>query len=219
MMKLPSFNWKFKICGKSTVSLVDQPIFKSGDEGRRVWEGGIVFSRFVLRNSVLFRNKKVLELGSGGGIAGISILKYTNASHVTFSDYKESLFPLIELNIQSNLPEGPHKHITTEFKCISDSESYISQSEIEKSPIATKIASYLKKTEYTLSKTPLEFVYCPLCCPNRKKIELIDWSKAPAASIIGAYDIIVGSDIIYKGSNHDLLYYYLNTICTSIVIF
>ena len=43
--------------------------------------------------------KVVIELGSGTGIAGLAILKYTQAAKVVFSDYQQSVLDLLNENI------------------------------------------------------------------------------------------------------------------------
>ena len=41
----------------------------------------------------------VVELGSGTGIVGLTLLKYTQVSKVVFSDYQQSVLNLIRDNI------------------------------------------------------------------------------------------------------------------------
>ena len=68
---------------------MEQVIFSNGEEGLRVWESGIVMSRYILKNVDEFQGKVVVELGSGTGIAGLTLLKYSDAAHVYFTDYTE----------------------------------------------------------------------------------------------------------------------------------
>ena len=74
-------------------------------EGLRVWEAGITLARyFALEAADSTQGKVVVELGSGTGIAGLSLLKYTQAAKVVFSDYKQSVLDLLRENIA--LQEG-----------------------------------------------------------------------------------------------------------------
>ncbi len=211
MMKLPSYKWKFKIVKDATVALVDQPIFQSGDEGKRVWEGGIILSRFIAHNSALFRDKRVLELGTGGGITGISILKFTNAREVVMTDYKDSLFPLIESNLSANAMS--HKHISAPVLVPASAEESLEC--WDKLSAVPAMATRLESVKGTSKAGPV-CSNCTMCYPGRQKVEKLDWTKAPGKAQTG-FDVVVGSDIIYKGSHHDLLCGYLKAICTGIV--
>jgi len=206
-MDLPAYNWKFKIVKDSTINLIDQPVFKGGEEGKRVWEGGIMFSRFAAHNSALFRNKKILELGSGGGISGISILKYTNANLLTFTDYKESLLPIIKKNISENTQGGLfHFHSSALYTPASNFESFDDQKNLAAFNISTDPS--IQITE----KIPI-CSNCTLCNPTRFEISQIDWTKPVPEKMKNKYDLIIGSDIIYVGSQHEKLCEFLNEIC------
>jgi len=205
-MKLASYSWNFKIVQDSVIILTDQPIFQSGEEGKRVWEGGIIFSRFAVNNSTLFRNKSILELGCGGGISGIALLKYTNAKYVLFTDYKEALFPLVKKNIEENAVKSPHIHSNIPFKATTECESFT-------------LSEYFKEEKWKelvgggiiTSKAPI-CVNCVLCNKDKWGIQRIDWTEPVPKEMIGRFDIIIGSDIIYIGSHHEKLYAYLRDI-------
>lgn len=63
-------------------------IFQGGQEGLRVWESGIVLARhYSCIDQAEVDGKTIVELGSGTGIVGLSILKYCQAAKVVFSDY------------------------------------------------------------------------------------------------------------------------------------
>lgn len=51
--------------------------FPHGLDGLRLWEAGIVLARYIINQNFLFKNKKVLELGAGVGIAGMTAKKWT----------------------------------------------------------------------------------------------------------------------------------------------
>ena len=50
-------------------------IFKHNKDGLRLWEAGIILSRFVLNNKEEFKGKSVIELGAGVGLASIVVDK------------------------------------------------------------------------------------------------------------------------------------------------
>lgn len=53
-------------------------IFPHGLDGLHLWEAGIILARYIVSESKLFDGKNVLELGTGVGIGGLALLKYTN---------------------------------------------------------------------------------------------------------------------------------------------
>ena len=76
--------------------------FPHGLDGLKLWDAGIVLSRYIILNSELFKNKTILELGSGVGIAGITASKWTDCSSVTMSDYHKGIIENINKNCAKN---------------------------------------------------------------------------------------------------------------------
>lgn len=62
-------------------------MFPHGYDGLHIWEAGIVLARYILYNREQFKDKKILELGSGVGIGGISAVKFTECKSCILSDY------------------------------------------------------------------------------------------------------------------------------------
>ncbi|MCG8569029.1 MAG: protein N-lysine methyltransferase family protein [Spirochaetes bacterium] len=65
-----------------------------------IWDSGIQMANFILSHTEIFHKKKVLELGSGTGIAGIAA--GLCQAQVIFSDYEEEALQLSEINAQMN---------------------------------------------------------------------------------------------------------------------
>ena len=83
----------------------EQVFFDAGLEGMRVWESGVIMARhYALRDAQKFNLETVVELGSGTGIAGLALIKYTRAAKVVFTDYKEEILDLIRENIELQGP-------------------------------------------------------------------------------------------------------------------
>jgi predicted nicotinamide N-methyase len=59
------------------LKLAEVQTFPHGLDGLKIWEAGIVLARYAVLNCKIFKEKEVLELGSGVGIAGIAIKKWT----------------------------------------------------------------------------------------------------------------------------------------------
>lgn len=126
------------------IYLYEQTLFLAdGGEGLHLWEASVVFSRYCLKNKELFENKKVIDLGTGCGLLGLSLLIKTNLNQISFSDYQDSVLNNLKTNIQLNLGTK-YKHLETKYD-----------------------------------------------------IKKFDWREYE--SINDKYDIIVGSELIYKG--------------------
>ena len=67
----------------------------------RIWPGGVCLSRLLVDEVFAVKDCKVLELGSGLEIGGISAL-YAGASRVAFTDYKEEMLEVALRNVQLN---------------------------------------------------------------------------------------------------------------------
>ncbi|KAI9908759.1 hypothetical protein PsorP6_016664 [Peronosclerospora sorghi] len=67
--------------------------------GVSIWSAALIFSRWVIDHRDVFSGKKVCELGSGCGVSGLAVYKYTNASRVVLSD----LFPHTIQNLLYNV--------------------------------------------------------------------------------------------------------------------
>ena len=76
--------------------------FPHGLDGLRIWEAGIVLARYVINNSHLFKGKRVLELGGGVGIAGLTAKKWTECIEVDITDYPPSVIQNIMKNMTRN---------------------------------------------------------------------------------------------------------------------
>ena len=57
-----------------------------------------------------FKEKTILELGSGIGFLGISLLKSTEIKKLVMSDHHQTVLDILEKNVLSNeIPENMHK--------------------------------------------------------------------------------------------------------------
>jgi len=67
-----------------------------------LWPSEEVLTYFCISNDNMFRNKRVLELGSGYGLAGLSIAACTDAAEVVISDGNPQVVEYIQKNISAN---------------------------------------------------------------------------------------------------------------------
>jgi len=87
---------------KDALKLNEMIIFPDRMDGLHIWEAGIVLARYIYFNKELFENKKAIELGTGVGIVGISLLKYCKPKSVEITDYKEDILNNAVNNVKKN---------------------------------------------------------------------------------------------------------------------
>ena len=88
---------------KLSLKIKEQTLFKAdGGEGLHLWEASIVLSRYSLKHSQYFQNRKIIELGCGCGLLGISILKEIQVEKYSFSDYNSSVLNNLKDNLKLN---------------------------------------------------------------------------------------------------------------------
>jgi len=97
---------KFFITKKEAVVIKDQILFNNGEDGRHVWEAGIVLSRFVVLNNQLFQAMSIMEFGSGTGIACVAGMKYAGFGYTIITDYLDYLIEDIGYNVHLNFPQS-----------------------------------------------------------------------------------------------------------------
>ena len=95
-----------------SVKLKEQTLFTAdGGEGLHLWEASVVLTRYCLQNKNIFKNKNIIELGTGCGLLGISILKQiSDISHYSFSDYQDSVLDNLKSNIKLNKIKSDGKY-------------------------------------------------------------------------------------------------------------
>eukprot|EP01018_Ginkgo_biloba_P018651 Gb_35298 [translate_table: standard] len=68
-----------------------------------LWPSEEVLTYFCISHGHMFRNKRVLELGSGYGLAGLAIAACTEAAEVVISDGNPQVVDYIHQNIKANV--------------------------------------------------------------------------------------------------------------------
>lgn len=67
-----------------------------------LWPAEEVLTHFCVSNPSLFRNKRVLELGSGYGLGGLAIAACTDAAEVVLTDGNPQVIEYVKANIRRN---------------------------------------------------------------------------------------------------------------------
>jgi predicted nicotinamide N-methyase len=113
------------------LTLGEMQIFPHGLDGLKLWDAGIVLARYGILNPAYFKDKDVLELGAGVGIAGIAIQKWTQCKSITMTDYHEGVVSNIGKNMKKNQISEPApivfdwckpEQLTTQFDVIIGSD-------------------------------------------------------------------------------------------------
>lgn len=78
-----------------------------------LWPSEEVLTFFCISNGDMFRNKRVLELGSGYGLAGMSIAACTDAAEVVISDGNPQVVDYIQKNITANVGSFEDTKVTS----------------------------------------------------------------------------------------------------------
>jgi predicted nicotinamide N-methyase len=87
---------------RMSLDIASLETFPHGLDGLRLWEAGIILSRYVVNNNHLFKNKRVLELGAGVGIAGMTAKKWTECREIEMTDYEPQVIENIKRNMEKN---------------------------------------------------------------------------------------------------------------------
>jgi predicted nicotinamide N-methyase len=70
--------------------------------GVSIWSAALILSRWVIDNREVFDGKQVCELGSGCGVSGLAVYRYTNAARVVLSDLFAHTIQNLEHNVELN---------------------------------------------------------------------------------------------------------------------
>lgn len=70
--------------------------------GGGIWLSSIALCSWIMNNKHVFENKRVLELGCGVGLCGLSIATNTSAKTLMFTDNDANVFRCLKQNIERN---------------------------------------------------------------------------------------------------------------------
>eukprot|EP01080_Neovahlkampfia_damariscottae_P011893 gene11893-5299_t len=70
--------------------------------GLAMWPAGWYICELILKNREIFKNKNVLELGSGVGLTGIVLRKYCETKNIYMTDYLDTVLKNCEKNNEIN---------------------------------------------------------------------------------------------------------------------
>ncbi|CAB9518994.1 Putative methyltransferase [Seminavis robusta] len=71
--------------------------------GSVLWPSGVSLAKYLSwRGCGFIRSKRILELGCGTGIVGLTLAKNLQAQHVTLTDSESALWPVLRRSIDAN---------------------------------------------------------------------------------------------------------------------
>lgn len=87
---------------KENINLISE-----GTTGLRTWQASLALAEWALKNKEFFIQKRILELGSGIGLTGLTISLECDPKHVYLSDCHPSVLQTLCGNIVFNTKENP----------------------------------------------------------------------------------------------------------------
>ncbi|XP_053550436.1 protein-lysine N-methyltransferase EEF2KMT isoform X2 [Bombina bombina] len=99
------------------VTLSENPaIISGGTTGLVTWEAALYLAEWATENASIFKDRTVLELGSGTGLAGLAICKSCFPKKYIFSDCHQQVLQQLKENLLLNgyLLDKPPGHLVTE---------------------------------------------------------------------------------------------------------
>ncbi|XP_069125293.1 protein-lysine N-methyltransferase EEF2KMT-like [Argopecten irradians] len=100
-------------CG-NTISLQESVhLISQGTTGLSTWQAALNLAEWCMENSTFLKNKRVMELGSGLGLTGITVCKNNQMKSYTFSDCHPQVMYLLMRNIETNLAEQSSQTVFT----------------------------------------------------------------------------------------------------------
>ena len=178
--------------------------------GITVWSASLLLTRWMIDLKNEFHNKSVCELGSGCGLSGIAMYKYTNAAHVVLTDVFEHTLDNLRHNVALN----------DQSLC---AQCGLSQKFTVENPSGKLLQCARCGIEQYCSRACQKQAWKshkPVCLPDRTKrslsVKALDWAQPPDDT---TYDVVIGSDLVYHRDIVPILAQTLNRILSSGGIF
>lgn len=167
----------------------------SSTHGLFVWPGALELSRFIVKNGGLFRGKRVIELGCGPGVTGITIAKTSSPSFVLCTDGDAEVIPMIRQTIKETLQElslSSSQSLEDEWQ-LGLPGGNSEDAEILESRVGEQSAPFLASLQAQKRGVRLD------CA-------LLEWGNEHHINEAGesSFDIVIGSDLVYDDCVHPL---------------
>lgn len=103
-----------RIASASALSPLDMVNLSWGTHdatGHCIWMGARLFLQALPKLKAYLLDQRVLELGSGTGLAGISVSKFYSIKYLTLTDSSDSALRLCRENVAMNFSEGANQNL------------------------------------------------------------------------------------------------------------
>ncbi|RHY31257.1 hypothetical protein DYB32_003790 [Aphanomyces invadans] len=182
-----------------------QPTLRAQDiTGVSVWSASLILSRWVLADAAFFAGKAVCELGAGCGVSGIATYLYTAAGSVVLSDLYQHTVDNLHHNAELNRVEGSKNEVTGCHEC-GTLQRFTAENPEGKLLLCgrCRVAAYCsrdcQKAAWKDHKGPCKQwqISPPSTTKKTLEVQAIDWAKPNTYGPRGAYDVVMGSDLVY----------------------
>jgi len=82
------------------------------------WEAGHFLAEYALANPSLFKEKRILELGSGIGLTGLTIAAQCSPEEILMTDHNDEVIANLRYNVRINEEEGHVDHDLIKVACL-----------------------------------------------------------------------------------------------------
>ncbi|CAM9234270.1 unnamed protein product [Choristocarpus tenellus] len=175
---------------------------QDNEVGMRVWEAGRVLAEYCVSRPELFKGRRVLELGAGVGMTGLTIAACCNPSEVVLTDYAPRVLANLRFNAEINR--------STLEKCVRGSETVVVRS------LDWMDYSSLDTANPKAKKASCEALYQPLpasstLLPSSPKAGQAMKSSVPelgyvvAEDGLGCPEVVLAADVAYDMRFHKAL--------------
>ncbi|XP_061906274.1 protein-lysine N-methyltransferase EEF2KMT [Entelurus aequoreus] len=89
-------------CGGTVSLLENRALISEGTTGLVTWEAALYLAEWALDHPQTFTSRKILELGSGLGLTGVTVCRSCSPSKYVFSDAHRSVLQRLEDNVRLN---------------------------------------------------------------------------------------------------------------------
>lgn len=166
-----------------TAVTVHELDFADGGTGARVWDAAIALSIWVTRNALTIRGKRVLELGAGTGLSGISAA-FAGAREVTLSELAE------EPSSRQELSGGAASECSA-ARLLPNIDANLGRNGL--------LPSTNSEGDAEVGTAPAAVASC-----GAARSLGLNWEECLAEGYTpagGLYDVVLGSDLVYEGFN------------------
>lgn len=153
-------------------------IIGHGTTGLTSWQGALFITDWINMSPHIVKGKRVLELGSGCGLLGLTLLKSVTLKSFTFTDCHHNVLNFLLYNLQLNIPPLNYTDHSLEEK-----QSFLTQGPpvIIKEDMASRTSYHQRISESTDAT-----------------IKQLDWLNFDPNQFGSPVDVVVGSDIVYE---------------------